>query len=132
MDAPPSSPPASNSQKRDCLICFGTIRRSAIPWKQPTPVACACRPQVHRTCWESWAAQAGPVCVICRSQKYPPVAPVHRIQVVPNDGIVLFGRRLNTCSSTVFIVFVFYIVVLVLSQVQPPRHYPRMLPPALA
>lgn len=126
MDAPLSS------ERRDCLICFGTIRRTTIPWKQPTPVACACRPQIHRTCWESWAAQAGPVCVICRSEKYPPAAPVHRIQPVRDEGngIILFGRRLNTCSSTVLIVFIFYIVVLVLSQAQPPRHhFPRMPPP---
>lgn len=56
---------------QDCLICFGTVRRREISWKQPLPVPCECRPVVHEACWRSWAERAGPVCIICRSDHRP-------------------------------------------------------------
>ena len=49
----------------ECLICFDPIRR---PWKQP--ISCACRPAIHKYCWESWVNVAGEVCIICRADKY--------------------------------------------------------------
>ncbi len=48
----------------DCLICFGSIRRA---WTQPIP--CACRPAIHKYCWDSWVASAGEVCIICHADK---------------------------------------------------------------
>jgi hypothetical protein len=111
--------PLPVEKPRDCLICFGPIRRNAPFWVQGTPVACDCRPQLHRTCWEAWAAQAGPVCVICRSQKYPPAPPHQHVVRPPHDGPILFGRPIDRSTAILILFIVFYAAIFLLSYLEP-------------
>lgn len=119
MDAPPPIEETAQQRPHDCLICFGPIRRNAPPWIQATPVACACRPHIHRSCWEAWAAQAGPVCVICRSQKYPPAPPHQHIPLPQHNGPMLFGRPLDRTTACLILAVVFYLTLGLLSHLQP-------------
>jgi hypothetical protein len=113
--------------RRDCLICFGPIRRNAPIWVQATHTPCNCRPHLHRACWEAWAAQAGPVCVICRSQKFPPAPPL-LLNIQPlHDGPHLFGYPINRTTAVVVMIFVFYITLLALNYFQP-AHRPTYRP----
>lgn len=117
MEAPPPST-EELPRPHDCLICFGPIRRTNNPWIQATPVACNCRPHLHRACWEAWAAQAGPICVICRSQKYPPAPPHHHARL-QHDGPILFGYPIHRNTAFLFLGIVFYLMIALLSQLQP-------------
>ena len=119
MEAPPPIEEPAQQKPHDCLICFGPIRRNAPLWIQATPVACACRPHLHRTCWEAWAAQAGPVCIICRSQKYPPVPPHQHQLVAPHDGPFLFGRPIDRRTALCLLFVVFYVVTVALTHLFP-------------
>jgi hypothetical protein len=127
MDAPPSQQP-------DCLICFGPTHRNASFWRQPTVIQCDCRPVVHRACWEAWAAQAGPICIICRSNKYYPVPPQQHLQNI-RHGILFMGRELDPCTSLVILFFLAYFIVTAFHILQgkpaytpaPDVYYPRRL-----
>lgn len=113
MDAPPP-------EDRDCLICFGTLRRPT--WQQPTVITCECRPALHRACWEAWAAQAGPICIICRSNKYYPRLPPMPPQPHENDhapGILLFGYRVDRCTAALIFCGTFYVLLVFYHAIQP-------------
>ena len=113
MDAPPF-------EDRDCLICFGTLRR--LTWRQPTVITCDCRPALHRTCWEAWAAQAGPICIICRSNKYYPLLPPPPQQPQEQElagRILLMGYPVDRCTATVLLCGTFYLLLIVFNAIQP-------------
>ena len=127
MDAPLSQP------QPDCLICFGPIRRNPHPWRQPTPIQCECRPLIHRKCWEAWAAQAGPVCIICRSNKYYPVPPPQPHQF--RRDIRFLGYDLDPCASALMIFCILYLAFIVFNSLhgkpvytETPGSYDRYPP----
>lgn len=126
MEAPP---PVEQPPPRDCLICFVPIRRNIPFWKQATRVACECRPNLHRACWDAWAAQAGPICVICRSQKYPPAPPYqHHVRPHLHDGLLLFGYPIDRTTAMFVIAVIFYIVLGFMGHLQPAGR-PTYRPP---
>lgn len=88
----------------DCLICLLPIRGN--PWSPP--IACRCRPFLHKTCWNTWIEHNGhPSCVICRWPSRPEelIPPIRRH--LPADNIAaLFG--------TLFLVW--FVLVLTFSQ----------------
>jgi hypothetical protein len=126
MDAPPQQP----QPPPDCLICFGPIRRKLPPWQQPTPIPCDCRPLIHRTCWDAWAAQAGPVCIICRSNKhYPALPPQPPFQVRRGVLFLFLPADRDPCSSILVLVFVFYLLLTAYHTFQQANARPRITDP---
>ena len=65
--------------KSDCLICLFPARGLFRP-----PLDCACRPVVHRACWEKWTTFSGSTCLICRYNPSPPILllPQNQEQVI--------------------------------------------------
>jgi hypothetical protein len=65
--------------KSDCLICLFPARGHFRP-----PLDCACRPVVHRACWEKWTTFSGSTCLICRFNPNPPILllPQNQEQVI--------------------------------------------------
>jgi hypothetical protein len=125
MDAPPRQQP-------DCLICFGPLR-SRNPWRQPTHSPCECRPLIHRGCWEAWAAQAGPVCIICRSNKHYPAPPQQFHAPVNQNIIVFFGLHFDRCTVFLVSIVSIYLILSLFTAFQPPvttyppQPFPRRL-----
>ena len=115
MDAPPPQP------QSECLICFGPIRRNVAAWRQPTPIQCECRPLIHRACWDAWAAQAGPVCIICRSNKYYPVPPQPPYHI--RRGIRFLGYDMDPCTAALTIFFIVYLALIVFNSLQGKPTY---------
>ena len=101
----------------ECLICFGPIRRNIPAWRQPTPIQCECRPLIHRKCWDAWAIQAGPVCIICRSNKHYPAPPPPPYQAQPR-GLRFLGYEMDACSSALAFFFIVYLALIVFNSLQ--------------
>jgi hypothetical protein len=122
MDAPPQQP----QPQPDCLICFGPLRSRTAAWKQPTLTPCECRPQIHRGCWEAWAAQAGPVCIICRSNKHYPAPPPPHFHAPVNHNIVVFlGLQFDRCTAFILLIAIIYLILALVHPTvttYPPYH----------
>lgn len=74
------------AKAEDCLICLSALRTHY----KPTELDCACKPPLHRACWDRWVQRAGARCVICRKPE-PPEEPAPRailvVMPIPNEEL---------------------------------------------
>lgn len=86
----------------ECLICLGTTRTF---WTPPTP--CPCKPNLHKTCWDTWISQTTePICIICRNQpRHPVLRPI--VYIVQQPTWALFIGRIASYIISAYLFFFF-------------------------